>query len=148
MASNTESKCEFDEEPEVGVECIEHIVDMVLEHLDFMPSGATTLAKHVVECVLLLEMDFDGACGGKRDFFLGGGEGVLLFGCSSFLIVEKFVIEIDKGCASLSSDDEDEEEMTEGDAILFPFSLLGFLEMSRGSMTYSWNVNLTSGTMA
>ncbi|GKB05768.1 hypothetical protein Tco_0833963 [Tanacetum coccineum] len=29
-------------------------------------------------CVLLLEMDFDGACGGERDFFLGGGEGVLL----------------------------------------------------------------------
>nr|GEV95519.1 hypothetical protein [Tanacetum cinerariifolium] len=29
------------------------------------------------------EMDFDGACGGERDFFLGGGEGNLLFGCSS-----------------------------------------------------------------
>ncbi|GJU85946.1 hypothetical protein Tco_1293492 [Tanacetum coccineum] len=29
------------------------------------------------------EMDFDEACGGKRDFFLGGGEGVLSFGCSS-----------------------------------------------------------------
>ncbi|GKE18028.1 hypothetical protein Tco_1425605, partial [Tanacetum coccineum] len=36
-----------------------------------------------VQCVLLLEMDFDRACGGERDFFLGGGEGVLLFGCSS-----------------------------------------------------------------
>ncbi|GJV38064.1 hypothetical protein Tco_1410541 [Tanacetum coccineum] len=34
-------------------------------------------------CVLLLEMDFDGACHGERDFFLGGGEGVLSFGCSS-----------------------------------------------------------------
>nr|GEW21968.1 hypothetical protein [Tanacetum cinerariifolium] len=34
-------------------------------------------------CVLLVEMDFDGACGGERDFFLGGGEGVLSFGCSS-----------------------------------------------------------------
>ncbi|GJZ40329.1 hypothetical protein Tco_0586892 [Tanacetum coccineum] len=34
-------------------------------------------------CVLLLEMDFDGACGGERDFFLRGGEGVLSFGCSS-----------------------------------------------------------------
>ncbi|GJU23271.1 hypothetical protein Tco_1156613 [Tanacetum coccineum] len=34
-------------------------------------------------CVLLLEMDFDGACGGERDFFLGGGEGVFSFGCSS-----------------------------------------------------------------
>ncbi|GJZ27164.1 hypothetical protein Tco_0571417 [Tanacetum coccineum] len=47
------------------------------------------LVKFVVEevleilCVLLLEMDFDEACGGERDFFLGGGEGVLLFGCSS-----------------------------------------------------------------
>ncbi|GJX02890.1 hypothetical protein Tco_0188806 [Tanacetum coccineum] len=36
-----------------------------------------------LRCVLLLEMDFDGACGGERDFFLGGGEGVLSFGCSS-----------------------------------------------------------------
>ncbi|GJS16178.1 hypothetical protein Tco_0410650 [Tanacetum coccineum] len=35
-----------------------------------------------VECVLLQEMDFDGAYGGERDFFLGG-EGVLSFGCSS-----------------------------------------------------------------
>ncbi|GKC98446.1 hypothetical protein Tco_1168721 [Tanacetum coccineum] len=34
-------------------------------------------------CVLLLEMDFDGACYGERDFFQGGGEGVLSFGCSS-----------------------------------------------------------------
>ncbi|GJY49743.1 hypothetical protein Tco_0439699, partial [Tanacetum coccineum] len=122
--------------------------DTVSEHLDLMPCGATTLAKHVVEvrhvilmnkvqvdgsgsnpdggfgnpgggrethgggdgfegpsgncpslthkgylvtflveevleCVLLLEMDFDGACGGERDFFLGGGEGVLSFRCSS-----------------------------------------------------------------
>ncbi|GJS57444.1 hypothetical protein Tco_0652228 [Tanacetum coccineum] len=29
------------------------------------------------------KMDFDGACGGERDFFLGGGEGVLSFRCSS-----------------------------------------------------------------
>ncbi|GJR85580.1 hypothetical protein Tco_0209591 [Tanacetum coccineum] len=34
-------------------------------------------------CVLLLEMDFDGALGGEMDFFLGGGEGFLSFGCSS-----------------------------------------------------------------
>ncbi|GJV11909.1 hypothetical protein Tco_1353450 [Tanacetum coccineum] len=27
--------------------------------------------------VLLLEVDFDGACGGERDFFRGGGDGVL-----------------------------------------------------------------------
>ncbi|GJR79743.1 hypothetical protein Tco_0150528, partial [Tanacetum coccineum] len=33
--------------------------------------------------VLLLEVDFDGACGGERDFFLGGGDGVLSFWCSS-----------------------------------------------------------------
>ncbi|GKF18998.1 hypothetical protein Tco_0067636, partial [Tanacetum coccineum] len=29
------------------------------------------------------EIDLDGACGGGRDFFLGGGDGVLSFGCSS-----------------------------------------------------------------
>ncbi|GKC28759.1 hypothetical protein Tco_1036053, partial [Tanacetum coccineum] len=33
-------------------------------------------------CVLLLEMDFNGGCSGERDFFLGGGEGVLSFGYS------------------------------------------------------------------
>nr|GEY89214.1 hypothetical protein [Tanacetum cinerariifolium] len=42
-----------------------------------------------------------------------------------------------KDGASLSSDDEDEDEMTEGEEIFFSFSLLGFLEMSRGSMTCS-----------
>ncbi|GKC86342.1 hypothetical protein Tco_1142059 [Tanacetum coccineum] len=36
-----------------------------------------------LECVLLLELDFDGSCVGERDFFLGGGERVLSFGCSS-----------------------------------------------------------------
>ncbi|GJX13244.1 hypothetical protein Tco_0205002 [Tanacetum coccineum] len=101
-----------------------HVVDPVLKHLDFMPSGATTLAKHVVEVVdveirvvvirhevmeidlkgpmancsrlthkghlvtkfvvvEVLEVDLDGACGGKRDFFLGGGDGVFSFWCSS-----------------------------------------------------------------
>ncbi|GKD85250.1 hypothetical protein Tco_1356404 [Tanacetum coccineum] len=40
------------------------------------------VVRHVV-CVLLLEMDFDGAYGGERDLFLGGGEGVLSFGYSS-----------------------------------------------------------------
>ncbi|GJZ33489.1 hypothetical protein Tco_0578925 [Tanacetum coccineum] len=29
----------------------EHVVDTVSEHLDFMPCGATTLTKHVVEVV-------------------------------------------------------------------------------------------------
>ncbi|GKA13395.1 hypothetical protein Tco_0693041 [Tanacetum coccineum] len=33
-----------------------------------------TRVEEVLECVLLLEMDFDGACGGERDFFLGGGK--------------------------------------------------------------------------
>ncbi|GJY97453.1 hypothetical protein Tco_0514363 [Tanacetum coccineum] len=49
------------------------------------PGGGreTRGVEEVLECVLLLEMDFDGACGGERDFFLGGGEGVLSFGCSS-----------------------------------------------------------------
>ncbi|GKD64214.1 hypothetical protein Tco_1306322 [Tanacetum coccineum] len=41
------------------------------------PSGQLSM------CVLLLEIDFDRACGGESDFFLGGGEGVLSFGCSS-----------------------------------------------------------------
>ncbi|GJX90508.1 hypothetical protein Tco_0343834 [Tanacetum coccineum] len=38
----------------------------------------TFVVEEVLECVLLLEMDFDGACGGERGFFLGGGEGVLI----------------------------------------------------------------------
>nr|GEV25981.1 hypothetical protein [Tanacetum cinerariifolium] len=33
--------------------------------------------------VLLLEVDFDGACGGERDFPLRDGDGVLSFWCSS-----------------------------------------------------------------
>ncbi|GKC16280.1 hypothetical protein Tco_1013062 [Tanacetum coccineum] len=41
----------------------------------------TFVVEEVLECVLLLEMDFDGACGGERNFFLGGGEGVLSLGC-------------------------------------------------------------------
>ncbi|GJW53608.1 hypothetical protein Tco_0855821 [Tanacetum coccineum] len=32
--------------------------------------------------VLLLEVDFDGAYGGERKFFRGGGDGVLSFWCS------------------------------------------------------------------
>ncbi|GJY02210.1 hypothetical protein Tco_0360362 [Tanacetum coccineum] len=76
-------------------------------------------------------MDLDGACGGERDFFLGGGDVVLSFWCSS-----------------LEDDDEDEEEEDQGEATLFPFSLIGFLEMSKGFMTRSWNVNLLKGTIA
>ncbi|GJY65232.1 hypothetical protein Tco_0467470 [Tanacetum coccineum] len=45
--------------------------------------GLEGLSVQLSMCVLLLEMDFDGACGGERDFFLGGGEGVLSFGCFS-----------------------------------------------------------------
>ncbi|GJW73511.1 hypothetical protein Tco_0132881 [Tanacetum coccineum] len=41
------------------------------------------LVVEVLECVLLLEMDFDGACGDERDFFLGGGDEVFSFWCSS-----------------------------------------------------------------
>nr|GEW68710.1 hypothetical protein [Tanacetum cinerariifolium] len=72
----------------------------------------------------------------KRDFFLGGGEGVLSSGCSSLEDVvcekcgedmKKMMFEGDdhknsrKGGASLSSDDEDEEKVTKGEATLFPF---------------------------
>ncbi|GJW42551.1 hypothetical protein Tco_0071350 [Tanacetum coccineum] len=39
--------------------------------------------KHMSHEVLLLEVDFDGAFGGERDLFLGGGDGVLSFWCSS-----------------------------------------------------------------
>ncbi|GJS57441.1 hypothetical protein Tco_0652225 [Tanacetum coccineum] len=40
----------------------------------------TFVVEEVLECILLLEMDFNGACGGERDFFLGGGEGFLSLG--------------------------------------------------------------------
>nr|GEU58291.1 zinc finger, CCHC-type [Tanacetum cinerariifolium] len=123
----------------------------------------TFVVEDVLECVLLLEMDFDGACGDEGDFFLGGSKGVLSFGCFSLEDVacekcgeniKKMVFEGDdyknsrKDGPSLSSNDEDEEEVTEGGATLFHFSLLGFLKMSKGSMTRSWNVNLASRTMA
>nr|GEV87066.1 copia protein [Tanacetum cinerariifolium] len=63
-----------------------------------------------LECVLLLEMDFDRAYDGEKDFFLGGGEGVLSFGCSSLEDNSR------NDGASLSSDDEDEEDVIEGEA--------------------------------
>ncbi|GJR82433.1 hypothetical protein Tco_0153218 [Tanacetum coccineum] len=37
----------------------------------------------MMRCSELLEVDLDGACGGERDFFLGGDEGVFSFWCSS-----------------------------------------------------------------
>ncbi|GJW41563.1 hypothetical protein Tco_0067408 [Tanacetum coccineum] len=55
------------------------IQEVVVRHVVVM----TFVVEKVLECVLLLEMDFDGACGGERDFFLGGIKGVLSFGCSS-----------------------------------------------------------------
>ncbi|GKA96691.1 hypothetical protein Tco_0818786 [Tanacetum coccineum] len=123
---------------------------------------AIFVVEEVLECVLLLEMDFDGACGGERDFFLGGGEGVLSFGSSSledrfkhlniplfsrWALVRSSLSDSSsknsrKDDASLSLDDKEEEEITEEETIFFPFSLLRFLEMYRGSMTCSWNVNL------
>ncbi|GJR64944.1 hypothetical protein Tco_0011009 [Tanacetum coccineum] len=51
--------------------------------IDGGEDGLEGLSGQLSMCVLLLEMDFDGACGGERDFFQGGCEGVLLFGCSS-----------------------------------------------------------------
>ncbi|GJW78756.1 hypothetical protein Tco_0140438 [Tanacetum coccineum] len=50
------------------------------EHRDHL---VMFVVEEVLKCVLLLEMDFDGAYGGERYFFLGGGKGVLSFGCSS-----------------------------------------------------------------
>ncbi|GKD79645.1 hypothetical protein Tco_1342266 [Tanacetum coccineum] len=59
--------------------------DPVANCLSLLHKGylVTFVVEEVLECVLLLEMDFDGACGGESDFFLGGGEGVLSFRCSS-----------------------------------------------------------------
>ncbi|GJS43426.1 hypothetical protein Tco_0568469 [Tanacetum coccineum] len=66
--------------------------------------------------VLLLEVDFDGACDGKRDFFLGGGDGVLLCWCSSFDdsspdVGNKQIFGISKGwiCISKISKDANQE---------------------------------------
>ncbi|GJV27899.1 hypothetical protein Tco_1384347 [Tanacetum coccineum] len=42
-----------------------------------------SLEGQTLALVLLLEVDFDGACGGERDFPLGDGDGVLSFWCSS-----------------------------------------------------------------
>ncbi|GKE89433.1 hypothetical protein Tco_1566908 [Tanacetum coccineum] len=50
------------------------------EHRDHL---VIFVVEEVLGCVLLLEIDFDRACGGERDFFLGGGEVVLSFDCSS-----------------------------------------------------------------
>ncbi|GJU85341.1 hypothetical protein Tco_0635634 [Tanacetum coccineum] len=39
-----------------------------VEHRGYL---VTFVVEEVLECMLLLEMDFGGACGGERDFFLG-----------------------------------------------------------------------------
>nr|GFC84844.1 hypothetical protein [Tanacetum cinerariifolium] len=44
---------------------------LMLTHKGYL---VTFVVEEVLECVLFLEMDFDEACGGERDFFLGGGE--------------------------------------------------------------------------
>ncbi|GJZ95412.1 hypothetical protein Tco_0667746 [Tanacetum coccineum] len=79
----------------VDLENQEVVVRHVVVEMDYMGPVAyypwfelrdhlvTFVVEEVLKCVLLLEMDFDGACGGERDFFLGGGEGVFSFGCSS-----------------------------------------------------------------
>nr|GEY27603.1 hypothetical protein [Tanacetum cinerariifolium] len=118
----------------------------------------TFVVEEVLECVLLVEKDFYGACGGERDLFLRGGEEfshlvvhhlkikIVYENCEGN--VKKIVFEGDdyknsrKDGPSLSSDDEDEEEVIEEETTLFPFSLLGFLKMYKGSMTRLWNVNL------
>ncbi|GJV07972.1 protein kinase, ATP binding site-containing protein [Tanacetum coccineum] len=70
---------------EVALQCIsfnskerptmEMIVDRIEEALELQFLGSASL-------VLLLEVDFDGACGGERDFFLRGGDGVVSSWCS------------------------------------------------------------------
>ncbi|GJT67723.1 hypothetical protein Tco_1019203 [Tanacetum coccineum] len=49
---------------------------------EFVSETHLVMMRRCIVCALA-DMDFDGACGGERDFFLGGGEGVLSFGCSS-----------------------------------------------------------------
>nr|GEV43761.1 hypothetical protein [Tanacetum cinerariifolium] len=66
----------------------------------------------------------------------------------NFSLLGSSLSNLRKDGASLSPDDDDEEEQAEGKETLFPFSLVGFFEMSKGFMIRSWNVNLASGTMA
>ncbi|GKA71511.1 hypothetical protein Tco_0777650 [Tanacetum coccineum] len=113
--------------PMVDVETWVVVVRHVVVEMDLKGPMANCpylrLVVEVLECVLLLEMNFNGACGGERDFFRGGGEGVLSLGCSSLEDNSR------KDGASLSSVDEDEDEEAGGETTLFPFFLVGFLEM-------------------
>ncbi|GKC40404.1 hypothetical protein Tco_1052788 [Tanacetum coccineum] len=58
---------------------VRHVVEMdlkgpVANYPSLSRKGylVTFVLEEVLECVLLLEMNFDEACGGERDFFLGG----------------------------------------------------------------------------
>ncbi|GJT19035.1 hypothetical protein Tco_0877741 [Tanacetum coccineum] len=60
-------------------------------------------------------MDVDGACGGERDFFLGGGDVVFSFWCSSLKDSRSSLSESSSknsknDGASFPSDDEDEKD--------------------------------------
>ncbi|GJS98189.1 hypothetical protein Tco_0819359 [Tanacetum coccineum] len=72
-----------------NLEIREVVVRHVVVEIDLKgPVANCPLLTHKVYLVTfvvvkVLEMNFDGAYGGKRDFFLGGGEGVFSFGCSS-----------------------------------------------------------------
>ncbi|GJY44491.1 hypothetical protein Tco_0432704 [Tanacetum coccineum] len=87
-----------------------------------------------------------GKPGGGRET-RGGGDGldglatdlnVPLFSVVLWLVLmsDSFIIETQEKWSSLSSDDEDEEEITGEEITFFPFSLLRLLEMSIGSMTH------------
>ncbi|GJZ35457.1 hypothetical protein Tco_0581274 [Tanacetum coccineum] len=89
--------------------------------------GMTKLSFQRRVCVLVGEMVFYGACGGEKEF------NFTLRVTTTLTCHENSR----KDGPSLSSDDEDEEEMIGEEITFFPFSLLGFLEKSRGSMTHS-----------
>ncbi|GKE77672.1 hypothetical protein Tco_1543792 [Tanacetum coccineum] len=83
--------------------------------------------------LVLQEMDFDGACGGERDLFLGGGDRVLSFWCSSLEDASHGDELVRLSVKSLSSDNSlenykddgsssslnEEEEKEEGGAAFF-----------------------------
>nr|GEZ48293.1 hypothetical protein [Tanacetum cinerariifolium] len=96
----------------------------------------------MVELMVVVQIrveDFGNPRGGRKT--RGGGDGFEGPG-------DQLSMNSRKDGPSLSSDDEDKEDVTEGEATLFPFSLLEFLTMYKGFMTRSWNVNLANGLMA
>ncbi|GJZ90488.1 hypothetical protein Tco_0662415 [Tanacetum coccineum] len=50
---------------------------------DKVSSGSSSSSSSIGMTNQSLEVDLDGACGGERDFFLRGGDGVFTFWCSS-----------------------------------------------------------------